>query len=120
MKEAIQQREELQSWQALKVTEWQTQTLGVMIANTVETPKAREQLVDMARSASLTGGSADTKTGRNTRPLKTYRTLDGKEIPPEELKNYSWDEIDHSEEEKQLVEAARSRNKGKNLLGMRF
>lgn len=115
IKEAIDQRQEIDHWQSLKVIEWQTRSISAMVANTVENDKARKTLVDMASSLSLTG-SADTKRGKSTKKgNRTYKTVDGKVITAKELKDYSYDEIDHSEEEAERLEATRRKNAGRNL-----
>lgn len=117
MQEAINQREEIRHWEALKVTEWQVQSLAAMIANTVEDKKARESLFDTATSLSLTGDGKKKKTRKAQMP-RTYRTVDGKEISAAEISNYTYDEIDHTEEDRIREENARRNNSGKNLSDM--
>lgn len=113
--ESISQRLELRKWEDLKITEWQTRQLATMIANTVEDNKARKELVSQAQDLSLT--QSPNKKRRFNRP-KTYKTIDGKTIKASELKNYRYDEIDHSEEDAMLIEAARRKNAGINIKGV--
>lgn len=118
IRDSIEQREDFARWEALKVTEWQTKNIVAMIANTVEDSKARGQLTDYAKELSLTSSPADTKSNQKPRRAKrTFRTVDGKEITAEELKNYSYDEIDHSDEDQTLISKARNKNLGKDLSG---
>lgn len=119
IQEAIYQREDFRNWESLRITEWQTQSLAAMIANTVEDKKARETLYDVAHSLSLTGSGIDKQDKavptRPTKKKKTYKLVDGTEIEAKDLKNYEYDEIDHSEEERTRKEATRKQNSGKNL-----
>lgn len=114
IKEAIRQREEMEIWSQHKALEWQTKTLAAFIANTVEHEKGRKQLLDMAMQVSLTGGSSDTTKSKKRTP-KTYKTLDGKTITSRELKDYAYDEIDHTEEDRERRERARKANANKNI-----
>ena len=113
--ESIRQRREIEKWESLKLLEWQTQNLAAMIANTVEDGKARKQLVEHAQSLSLT---KPVDGGKSKRKKRVYRTVEGVEIDPVDLPNYSYDEIDHTEEERELIENARKKNAGRNLAGL--
>lgn len=115
--ESIRQRREIEKWESLKLLEWQTQNLAAMIANTVEDGKARKQLVEHAQSLSLT---KPVDGGKSKRKKRVYRTVEGVEIDPVDLPNYTYEEIDHTEEERELIENARRKNAGRNLAGISF
>ena len=117
IKESIEQRRELHKWEQYKLLEWQTQILASMMANTVEDNKARKTLVEYASSLSLTK-SADKPDGGRSKRSRTYKTVDGKVISASELPNYTYDEIDHTEENRLLEENARRKNAGTNLAGL--
>lgn len=113
MKEAIEQRTEFRSWEDRKLREWETQSLAMMIANSVENKKAREQLVQLAKDISLTKNADTNKRQAPTRT--TYKTVDGKEISPKELKEYSYEEIDHTAHVEKVTASARTKNAGMDL-----
>lgn len=115
MKEAIQQREELTNWATHKAIEWQTKTLAAFIANTVESEQGRKQLVEMAGKVSLTNTSDTKKSSTKKNRKRTFKLLDGTEIDIKELKNYSYHEIDHSEEDRETTERIRKENAGKSI-----
>lgn len=123
MKEAIEQRMDFRSWEEKKLIEWQTRSLAAMLVNTAETTKeGRIELMKFVEGMSLTGTSSK---GTSSSPgkaakKKTYRTVDGKEIPASEISNYTYDEIDHTEENERLRDAARRRNAGKNMMSLGF
>lgn len=119
IRESIEQREEFARWESAKIIEWQTKAIVGMVANTVESQKAREYLVDVASKLSLTKDPDDTKKNKKKRPT-SYRTVDGKEVSLEELKNYSYHEIDHSETDQKILNEARTKNAGIDLAGFRF
>lgn len=116
IQEAIFQREEIKHWEDLKVVEWQVRSLASMIANTIEDDKARKTMVEAAHGLTLTGDptSKSTQSSKRRGP-KTYRLLTGEEIPASELKNYSYDEVDHAEENKKFTDKARQKNAGADL-----
>lgn len=117
MKEAIEQRLEFGAWEELRITEWQTQSLAAMIVNTAQVDqKARTELMGLVNELTLSGAPSQKK--QTTTHQKTYRTVDGDIIPASELRNYRYDEIDHSEEEAANMEAARRQNAGKNLMSL--
>lgn len=117
IKESIEQRRELLKWEQYKLLEWQTQILATMVANTVEDNKARKTLVEYAGSISLTKAS-NSKSGGKGKSPRTYKTVDGKVISATELSEYTYDEIDHTEENQMLIEHARKKNAGTNLSSM--
>lgn len=117
MKEAIEQRLEFGAWEELRITEWQTQSIAAMIVNTAQVDqKARQELMGLVNELTLSGTPSQKK--QTTKHQKTYRTVDGDIIPASELRNYRYDEIDHSEEEAAIMEAARRQNAGKNLMSL--
>ena len=119
IREAIDQREEFRRWEDHKVTEWLAISLSSIIANTPQEPKHREELNKVVSKLSLTGNKkADTTTGNGMKPRRSYKTKDGKVITAAELKDYSYDEIDHSDEEQAAVERALAKNKGNDLAQM--
>ena len=118
IKESIEQRRELLKWEQYKLLEWQTQILASMVANTVENDKARKTLVDYASSLSLTKPPDSKPDGGRSKRSRTYKTVDGKVISASELPNYTYDEIDHTEENRLLEENARKKNAGANLSSM--
>ena len=115
MKESIEQREEIRAWEKLKIAEWQTQNLGLMIANTLETEEGRKVMSDMALSMSLTGAKPKDK---GLKTPKTYKLKTGEIIPASEINQYTYDEIDHTEEEAARMAAIRKKNAGKNFNSM--
>lgn len=118
IKESIEQRRELLKWEQYKLLEWQTQILATMTANTVEDNKARKQLVDYASSISLTKSANSKPDGGRSKRSHTYKTVSGKVISAAELSDYTYDEIDHTEEDQKLMENARKKNAGANLSSM--
>lgn len=124
MKEAIEQRMDFRSWEEKKLIEWQTRSLSAMLVNTAETTKeGRIELMKFVEGMSLTGTSSkgtSSSPGKTAKKKKIYRTVDGKEIPASEISNYTYDEIDHTEENERLRDAARRRNAGKNMMSLGF
>lgn len=125
MKEAIEQRMDFRSWEEKKLIEWQTRSLSAMLVNTAETTKeGRIELMKFVEGMSLTGtpseGTSSSPGKAAKKKKKTYRTVDGKEIPASEISNYTYDEIDHTEENERLRDAARRRNAGKNMMSLGF
>ena len=124
MKEAIEQRMDFRSWEEKKLIEWQTRSLSAMLVNTAETTKeGRIELMKFVEGMSLTSTSSEgtsSSPGKAAKKKKTYRTVDGKEIPASEISNYTYDEIDHTEENERLRDAARRRNAGKNMMSLGF
>lgn len=117
IQQAIIQREEIRSWQDLRVTEWGVQNIAGMIANTVEDKKARDTLNEVAQNLSLTGaGKSNSPQATPKKTKKKFKLLDGTEISAKELKDYSYEEIDHSDQDKLREQKARQQNAGQSLL----
>lgn len=116
--EAITQREEFKRWEDRRVLEWQTHQITTAVVNVAMIDKeGKEKLIGYYSTASLDGSKSDTSTKKNT-PRKNYRTVDGRELTAAELKDYSYEEIDHSQHERAAVENARSKNAGAGLNDM--
>ena len=115
IQEAITQREEFRTWETMKISEWQTKSLGTIMANIPESKEARKQLNKMVDSMSITG----TNKNKFDEP-DTYKTLSGRVIDKEERKNYTYENIDHSEEEARRAAYVRKLNAGKNTQNFSF
>ena len=79
----------------------------------MEDSKSRNALTTAAQSLSLVSVGSD-KSAENKSP-KTYKLLDGTVIDAKDKHNYSYAEIDHSEEDFEATARARNANKGKNI-----
>ena len=120
IKESIEQREEFNKYENSMIAEWQTTRLANIVAMGIQTDKEGLKVVNQAlddmhlipRIPNRSGG-VDTKTGEVISNRKRIlKTKDGKEITRQELKNYTYEEIDHSEHEQQVKDKVRQQNKG--------
>lgn len=118
IKEAIEQRLSFDKWERHKVIEWEVRSITGFIANTVEDSGARETLSKASRDLTLFDAKADTGTGPQKNRQKTFKLKDGRTIPASELKNYTYEEIDHTEEDRKRKAAARAKNSGKSITKM--
>lgn len=115
IKESIEQRQAFRYWKDAKTLEWQTKTLGYLIANTVDSVEGRKALINSVQEVSILGGSAKSKfKGPKTYKLKAT----GEIIPANEIYKYRYEELDHTEEDELRREAVRAANRGKNIGGM--
>lgn len=114
MHEAIKQREEIERWENYRLIEWQTKNIAIAAVQGVWDNDARKDLMESFNKLSLDGSSSDTSTKRKKKAT-VYRTKDGKEISKKDLSKYSYEEIDHTTEEKRRVAAARAKNAGTSL-----
>ena len=84
-----------------------------MIANTLDTPEARKELLKIADSFSIT----EKKKEPEKRP-KTFKLITGEELPISEMKNYTYEEVDHTDEDSLRIKKVMKENKGANLFNL--
>lgn len=92
------------------------------MANTADSKEARDILNEVVDNMSITNTPKSKDRPRRAKSSyarpSTIKLKTGEEVPASEIGNYSYDEVDHSEEEAAVMAAARARNKGKNLTSM--
>lgn len=111
IKESIDQRESFDSYEQNKVFEWMTKTVSMFVAQSGFD-------MDGERTKELSKAAAEISLfdkPKAPKKKKTYRTLDGKTISASELRNYRYDEIDHTQEDYENIQRALEKNRNKDI-----
>ena len=120
MKEAIEQREEIDRFHWRTMIDWHAKAINLINSNTVETEEGRKTLTNLTLGMSLVsgnkiGGDTTVKKSSNSKPQSKYRLRDGTEITKAEVRNYSYEELDHTDSDEELKNKARKGNSGRNI-----
>lgn len=111
IKESIDQRESFDSYEQNKVFEWMTKTVSMFVAQSGFD-------MDGERTKELSKAAAEISLfdkPKAPKKKKTYRTIDGKTISASELRNYRYDEIDHTQEDYENIQRALEKNRNKDI-----